>query len=294
MAKGNFLFYESFVEMFELMPTDADKVEFIRALYQYGLYKHEVETSSLVAIALAGAKPNIDAANKRYEANVENGKKGGRPKKSETQQNPTEPTETQQNPTEPNVTENNPTEPTRNHNVNVNADVNVDADENIFSETSSPDKLKKSSPIESLSKNNNINKSAPAPQAQPAKRISLKDQLINYVNELDYTEETKKALFDWIFQIGLNGKVSVKQLQDKLEYIWNIYDDESLVRESINEAYRNNWFGFFPVKNIGKNSPVIQEKNRPNSNTNTHQDKIYNETNKPAQTMQQGCWNMTR
>ena len=77
MAKGNFLFYESFVEMFELMPTDADKVEFIRALYQYGLYKHEVETSSLVAIALAGAKPNIDAANKRYEANVEKGKKGG-------------------------------------------------------------------------------------------------------------------------------------------------------------------------------------------------------------------------
>lgn len=234
MTKGNFLFYESFAEMFELMPTDADKVEFIRALYQYGIYKQEVETSPLVAIALAGAKPNIDAANRRYEANVENGKKGGRPKKSETQQNPTEPTETQPNPTEPNFNENNLTEPTRNHNDNVNGNVNenVDVEDNEdaddkLSEPSSPDTKSSSS----------------------SKRLSRKEQLLSYVDDLDYTEETKEALLKWIFQIGIGGGLTVNQLRDKLEYIWNIYNDEALVRESIKEAYLCNWFGFFPLKN---------------------------------------------
>ena len=280
MTKGNFLFYESFAEMFELMPTDADKVEFIRALYQYGIYKQEVETSPLVAVALAGAKPNIDAANRRYEANVENGKKGGRPKKSETQQNPTEPTETQQNPTEPNFNETNPTEPTSNHNDNdnVNGNENENANENEnekqgTGETSSPSGAKPTT---------------------SSKRTSRKEQLVNYVNELNYSEETKKALFSWIFQIGLNGNVTVQQLKDKLEYIWNIYHDESLVRQSIEEAYRNNWFGFFPLKNRPEKSPATLEKKEPSSFTTKYQDNNYSyENSRPARQKQQGCWNMT-
>ena len=280
MTKGNFLFYESFAEMFELMPTDADKVEFIRALYQYGIYKQEVETSPLVAVALAGAKPNIDAANRRYEANVENGKKGGRPKKSETQLNPTEPTETQLNPTEPNFNETNPTEPTSNHNDNdnVNGNENENANENEnekqgTGETSSPSGAKPTT---------------------SSKRTSRKEQLLSYVGDLDYTEETKDALLKWIFQIGLNGNVTVQQLKDKLEYIWNIYDDESLVRQSIEEAYRNNWFGFFPLKNRPEKSPATLEKKEPSSFTTKYQDNNYSyENSRPARQKQQGCWNMT-
>ena len=249
MTKGNFLFYESFAEMFELMPTDADKVEFIRALYQYGIYKQEVETSPLVAVALAGAKPNIDAANRRYEANVENGKKGGRPKKSETQQNPNEPTETQQNPNEPNFNETNPSEPTSNHNdnVNVNGNENENANENEnekqgTGETSSPSGAKPTT---------------------SSKRTSRKEQLLSYVGDLDYTEETKDALLKWIFQIGIGRGVTVNQLQDMLKDIWDKYDDENLVRESIKESYLKNWFGFFPLKNTvahPQDKPKVEQK----------------------------------
>ena len=288
MTKGNFLFYESFAEMFELMPTDADKVEFIRALYQYGIYKQEVETSPLVAVALAGAKPNIDAANRRYEANVENGKKGGRPKKSETQQNPTEPTETQLNPNEPNFNETNPSEPTSNHNDNVNGNVNGNVDADVEDNADVDAKLSEtSSPGETSSPSG-------AKPTTSSKRISRKEQLVNYVNELTYSEETKKALFSWIFQIGLNGNVTVQQLKDKLEYIWNIYHDESLVRQSIEEAYRNNWFGFFPLKNRPEKSPATLEKKEPSSFTTKYQDNNYSyENSRPARQKQQGCWNIT-
>ena len=191
MTKGNFLFYESFAEMFELMPTDADKVEFIRALYQYGIYKQEVETSPLVAVALAGAKPNIDAANRRYEANVENGKKGGRPKNSETQQNPTKPTETQQNPNEPNFNETNPSEPTSNHNDNVNGNVdgnvdadvedNADVDAKYIDETSSSSNPP--SAEENFSEEETTLTNCPDPSDKAEKYSAEINEIVAYLNE---------------------------------------------------------------------------------------------------------------
>ena len=161
----------------------------------------------------------------------------------------------------------------------------------ISGETSSPVIPDNSSAKESSSKETTATN---RPQAQPEKKLSRKDQLVNYVNELNYSEETKKALFSWIFQIGLNGNVTVQQLKDKLEYIWNIYDDESLVRQSIEEAYRNNWFGFFPLKNRPAKYPATLEKKEPSSFTTKYQDNNYSyENSRPARQKQQGCWNMT-
>ena len=168
------------------------------------------------------------------------------------------------------------------YNNNINNNI-------LLSETSSPKELDTSSDKEFLSKKETITNGAHPPQTQPVKRTSLKDQLVNYVNELDYSAETKQALFDWIFQIGLNGKVSLKQLQDKLAYIWSIYDDESAVRQSIQEAYRNNWFGFFPLKNRPQKYPLNQAKKGSDLFVNNSQDKIYTETQKPVQTKKSGC-----
>ena len=51
------------------------------------------------------AKAQIDRAQERYDKDVANGKKGGRPK------NPNKPIETQANPAEPNETKANPNKP---------------------------------------------------------------------------------------------------------------------------------------------------------------------------------------
>ena len=155
-------------------------------------------------------------------------------------------------------------------NINNNIDNNLLINKG---ETSSPVVTKTTSLTKTTTKNDttdadNYRKrktivSTPDPEEGQKKRVSRKEQLVNYVNELDYSEETKKALFSWIFQIGLNGNVTVQQLKDKLEYIWNIYHDESLVRQSIEEAYRNNWFGFFPLKSkpaFQQDKPKVEQK----------------------------------
>ena len=267
MTKGNFLFYESFAEMFELMPTDADKVEFIRALYQYGIYKQEVETSPLVAVALAGAKPNIDAANRRYEANVENGKKGGRPKKSETQQNPTEPTETQLNPNEPNFNETNPSEPTSNHNDNdnVNANVDVDVEDNADADA----------------------------EVKYATEIT---DIVSYLNEKATTKYRPNTP---ITQKFIRGRLNQGYTVADFRYVIDVKCAEWLGTEwekylRPDTLFREGNFEKYLQQKMTTKSPANQERKEPSSFTNIPQDNNYSyENSRPARQKQQGCWNMT-
>lgn len=260
--RTSFVFYDGFYEAIQELETAEEKVELLDAICTYEFTGVIPEMSYACRVAFKVIKKSLDTATTRYVASVENGKKGGRPKKTETQQNLGEPNITQQNLDEPTKTQDN-----HNDNVNVNANENENA---------------------------NANNSTTKVVASPSKRLSRKEQLVNYVNELDYSEETKKALFSWIFQIGLNGNCTVQQLQDKLQAIWKVYDDESLVRQSIEEAYRNNWFGFFPLKNKATKSPATLEKKEPSSFTNIHQDNNYSEEiQRPARQKQMGCWNIT-
>lgn len=80
-------------------------------------------------------------------------------------------------------------------------------------------------------------------------RISKKDQLLEYINSMQFTEETKEALRKWVFAIGLNKGVTVDQLRDMLSNVWeSAHKDETIVRDAINQSYLNQWFGFY-VKN---------------------------------------------
>lgn len=84
MKRDSFVFYRSFYDILNKLPSDAEKVEFMNAICEYALNGTETEKSLMCDIAFASVKPNIDAAKKRYAASVENGKKGGRPPKSKT------------------------------------------------------------------------------------------------------------------------------------------------------------------------------------------------------------------
>ena len=130
----------------------------------------------------------------------------------------------------------------RNNNINNN---NITIINN--GETSSPTDISETSSIEFTEEKTPVI-IAPPPPAEKPKRKSLKDQLTEYVNSLDYQQETKAILFKWIFTIGLPRKVRLEQLQDMLKNIWSQCNDESIVREAINEAYLHNWFGFYLPK----------------------------------------------
>ena len=251
--RTSFVFYDGFYEAIQELETAEEKVELLDAICTYEFTGEIPEMSYACRVAFKVIKKSLDIATTRYLASVENGKKGGRPKKEE---NLGEPNETYNNLGEPNETYNNLGEPTGtqgNHNDNVNGNGNGNVSESASENASESEKqgtCETSSP-------------SVAKPTTSSKRTSRKEQLLSYVGDLDYTEETKDALLKWIFQIGIGRGVTVNQLQDMLKDIWDKYDDENLVRESIKESYLKNWFGFFPLKNTvvnPKDKPKVEQK----------------------------------
>lgn len=69
--------YASFVEAASVL-NDEDRLSFFDAMFGYGIYGIEPKLTGMAKALFAMAKPQIKANNERYE----NGKKGGRPKKT--------------------------------------------------------------------------------------------------------------------------------------------------------------------------------------------------------------------
>ena len=74
--KWSFVFYDSFLEAMKHL-NDAEFRECMLKISDYALDGVDEESSSpMVNVIMELVKPNLDAANKRYDACVENGKKG--------------------------------------------------------------------------------------------------------------------------------------------------------------------------------------------------------------------------
>ena len=74
------LIQPSFYEAMKILP-DNDRLQLYDGLCEYSLNGSEPETLSPMANSLfLLMRPNIDSSNKRYNASIENGKKGGAPK----------------------------------------------------------------------------------------------------------------------------------------------------------------------------------------------------------------------
>lgn len=79
--RDSFVFYKSFYDAIKQIPEEY-QLELYNAILQYSLEGLEPSNLSNIASAIfILIKPNIDSAQKKYEASVSNGKKGGRPKK---------------------------------------------------------------------------------------------------------------------------------------------------------------------------------------------------------------------
>lgn len=81
---NGFVFLTSYYEALSPLP-DAERLQIYDAIFRYVFEGVTPELPPLLAGYFSLVKPNIDASIKRYNANVENGKKGGRPpKKTQT------------------------------------------------------------------------------------------------------------------------------------------------------------------------------------------------------------------
>lgn len=120
MQKESFIFYKSFYEAIKKIPEEY-QLELYNAVLSYCFEGIEPENLSGIAEAMfILMKPNIDSAEKRYNASVENGRKGGAPKgNSNAKKQPKNNPETTQK------------QPRNNLNVDVDEDVNEDVDDNV-------------------------------------------------------------------------------------------------------------------------------------------------------------------
>lgn len=121
--KTSFVLYTEYMSFFEALTLE-EKGMLLEAIFAYEAGMELPEMDSAVKVAFSFIKKRLDINDEKYEkkaaASIENGKKGGRPKKTEkTQDNPVGFLETQDNPVgflKPNETQ-------KNH-VYVNDNVN--------------------------------------------------------------------------------------------------------------------------------------------------------------------------
>ena len=121
--KDSIVFYKSFYEAIKELPSK-NQLDIYNAIFQKYFYNEDISLKGISKGIFNLIIPNVDSANKRYFANVENGKKGGRPK---SELKPKEnPKETQTEPKH-NLNDND------NDNDNVNDKDNITANIDIFS-----------------------------------------------------------------------------------------------------------------------------------------------------------------
>ena len=77
MERESFVFYKSFCEALSNL-DDKTRLECYDAIVSYGIYGNVQELEGIPEVVFKLIKPQLDANNKRYE----DGKKGGRPKKT--------------------------------------------------------------------------------------------------------------------------------------------------------------------------------------------------------------------
>lgn len=117
--KDSFILYTEQAEIINEL-TNEEAGQLLKAIYNYAKGE-EVELSGVTKLAFIPIRQQIDRNNEKYEAfkekQSENGKKGGRPRKEETQKNPKNPSlflETQKS-------------------LNVNVNVNENVNDNVLS-----------------------------------------------------------------------------------------------------------------------------------------------------------------
>ena len=108
--RESFVFYRSYHEALRALPPEL-RLELYEAICSYALDDEISAMSDIAKAMFTLMKANIEATNRKYRSAIENGKRGGRPKKTEMKP--------KQNPIE---TE---TKPNRNLNDNVNDNENV-------------------------------------------------------------------------------------------------------------------------------------------------------------------------
>ena len=217
--KDGFIFYRSFYDSINAL-DESMQLEVYQALAEYGLSgKIKDDLSPITKALLTAMIPTIDNANKRYVASVQNGKKGGRPKKNKEVKE-----EVGENLEKPNQNLNKPSNNLTKPNPNPSVSVSV-------YDTDTEDMIKDKKIKE---------KDKTVAQAQRSlnyiTELLLKKELI-YENEVQLVDDMIKSYLSSFSAIDIKckceyilEKMKVKDLNNRMNYFKssfekNIYQD---------------------------------------------------------------------
>ena len=124
--KESFIFYRSFYEAIKTMPDDGEQAKAYKYIFEYVFEGKEPNEKDFATAMFCMVKVNIDNANKRYLASVENGKKGGRPPKNKNLEKPSNNLDVTYKEPKHNLNVND----NDNYNVNVNYNDNLNVNNN--------------------------------------------------------------------------------------------------------------------------------------------------------------------
>lgn len=122
--KESFIFYRSFYEAIKTMPDDGEQAKAYKYIFEYVFEGKEPNERDFATAMFCMVKVNIDNANKRYLASVENGKKGGRPPKNKNLEKPNNNLDITYKEPKQNLNDND------NYNVNDNYNDNLNLNDN--------------------------------------------------------------------------------------------------------------------------------------------------------------------
>ena len=130
--RESFVFYKSFYEAIEKLPEEY-QLEVIKAIMEYNFNGTTPELSPIADAIFTLIKANLDSASARYDASVENGKKGGAPVGNQNaKKQPKNNLETTKK-----QPKNSLKQPGNNLNDNVNVNDNVNDNDNVVVATPS-------------------------------------------------------------------------------------------------------------------------------------------------------------
>ena len=208
------MFLPSFAHCIEQLPQDT-QLEMFWAITNYGLYGTKPKKGSVVAATLELITPIIDASQNRYRSAVENGKKGGRPKKASDENQ----SETRRKPE---------------GNQRVNQDIDID------SEIENKNGKEKESLRGKEKENQNFSGDADASGCSATPGPPLYYPLDEKLNQalVDFVEYRKSV------KAPMNDK-AVELLMQKLDTLAKDNNEKISILE---QSIVNGWKGVFPLK----------------------------------------------
>lgn len=231
IIRDSFVMFKNWTDAINALPEEY-QLETYKAVVAYGINGEIPQNLSPIANAmLISFSKGMENSIARYNASVENGKKGGRPPKNE---NPAEENKTQENLEKPNLTQENQEQPSNNLNVNDNVNVGVNGNVNV-------NENKKNNLKESM-KVRDISAGAGVCVCDTTKKHKLEsyEQIMN-----DFGVEhfgLRDALFEFIRHCQLNGRMvtneKLKQLILRLDFSHkDDVEKMKAVQKAINSGY---------------------------------------------------------